>query len=548
MSGDFSTESNTFSGDIDPEIADLMGLEGKEGGSKPDFSDLFEEGKKPAEEKEQEDLTRESFPDITRFSTEKEQPYLKNQNYYKIALTGEGEAAQRLHTLMSGFLKAQDTKDKSHYRGKIISAYWNLLESVVPKITHNLPEPKKIMLRFGILLPTILSPEQRSVMSRIILENETGEPVYYPDEWFDKIARGHVNPSAQDEVKASKSNDSQRILGLVEKARGQRDFQVNVIRNKMNELEACEQELLNGASELTKHVVREEYGIKQEYTPEQKEILKNLNSLLRQIGSFDREISGMYRDLERAEASLEDLQEKAEEAGGDSMVDSKTILAEFNTFRQMAKMCVGRQGNHMPVLMKQYFRANLRDIGTRENVIRCMADVEKLDPGVFCRTYKQETSRIVPHVILIPCYGDKGICWEPFERFNKATSRGRIAIPMYPKDIREAVITALGDLRWQVAKEKARHYWMEEGLTGYYYQWFTDRKLKGDVKERFIQDYILWITKESEGTQKLDREVRSILWRFTPFPDDLREKLKNRGFVYSELYKKDINRSMSDGY
>ena len=548
MAGDYATDSNAFSGDIDPEIADLMGIEEDSGGGRPDFNDLFEEEKKPAEEKEEQDISREAFPEITRLSTEKDQDYLKNPNYYKTALTGEGEPAQRIHSLMSSFLKAEDVKDKSLYRGKIMSAYWNLLESIIPKITTGLPEPKKLMIRFGILLPSILSPEQRSIMSRIILENETGEPVYYIDEWFEKIARGLVNPSAQDEVKASKSNDNQRIMGLVEKARGQRDFEINIIRNKMGDLAACEQELLSGAQELSKHNIRQPLGIQEGYTPAQREILKNLNSLIRQISSFDREIAGMYRDLEKAESNLESLKEKAEELGGVSMVDSKTILSEFNTFRQMAKMCVGRQGNHMPVLMKQYFRASLRDIGTRENVIRLMADVEKLDQTVFCRTYKQETNRIVPHVILVPSYGDRGICWEPFERFNKATSRGRIAIPMYPKDIREAVITALGDLRWQVAKEKAQHYWMEEGLTGRYYQWFSDRKLKGDVKERFVQDYILWITRESEGTQKLEREVRGIFWRYIPFPDELREKLKNRGFVYAELYKKDINRSMSDGY
>jgi hypothetical protein len=119
---------------------------------------------------------------------------------------------------------------------------------------------------------------------------------------------------------------------------------------------------------------------------------------------------------------------------------------------------------------------------------------------------------------------------------------------MYPKELRTAVIAAMGDLRWQVAKEKAAHYWMEEGLTGWYYQWFTEQKLKGDVKDQFIQDYILWINKESEGTQKLDREVRSIFWRYMPFPQDVKDELKNRGYVYQELHKKDQNRAMSDGY
>ena len=48
--------------------------------------------------------------------------------------------------------------------------------------------------------------------------------------------------------------------------------------------------------------------------------------------------------------------------------------------------------------------------------------------------------------------------------------------------------------------------------------------------------------------QKLDRDVRGGFWRYTPFPEELKEKLKNRGFVYSELVKRDKNRSMSDGY
>jgi hypothetical protein len=198
--------------------------------------------------------------------------------------------------------------------------------------------------------------------------------------------------------------------------------------------------------------------------------------------------------------------------------------------------------------MKHYLRSGFGDIGARENVIKVLADVEYLDPGIFERTFKRQTNRIVPNIILVPCYGDQGVCWEPFERFNRATSRGRVAIPMYPKDLRNAVIAAIGDLRWQVAKEKAQHYWMEEGLTGWYYQWFAERKMKGDVKDAFVQDYILWITKESEGTQKLDREVRDIFWRYIPFPQDVKEKLKNRGFVYTELYKKDKNRAMSDGY
>jgi hypothetical protein len=119
---------------------------------------------------------------------------------------------------------------------------------------------------------------------------------------------------------------------------------------------------------------------------------------------------------------------------------------------------------------------------------------------------------------------------------------------MYPRNLQIAVLTAVADLRWQVAKEKSSYYWMEEGITGHYYQWSQRVKLKGDLKESFIQDYIMWMTKESEGTQKLDKDLRGIFWRYLPFSQPIKEKLKTRNFAYQELYQRDINRSMSDGY
>jgi hypothetical protein len=56
------------------------------------------------------------------------------------------------------------------------------------------------------------------------------------------------------------------------------------------------------------------------------------------------------------------------------------------------------------------------------------------------------------------------------------------------------------------------------------------------------------MTKESEGTQKLDKEIRGVFWRFMPFSQPVKEKLKGRSFAYQELYQRDLNRSMSDGY
>ena len=107
---------------------------------------------------------------------------------------------------------------------------------------------------------------------------------------------------------------------------------------------------------------------------------------------------------------------------------------------------------------------------------------------------------------------------------------------------------AVADLRWQVAKEKASYYWMEEGLTGQYYQYIENQKLKGDLKSYFISDYVLCLTKEVNGVQRMDKELRAIFWRFVPFNQQKKDELKKRSVVYQELYQRDINRSMSDGY
>ena len=540
---------------MDSEIADLMGIDDESSDDQSEFSALFG-GKESAESdsptESEVDLSRTSFPTITALEAAP-RPFFSNKEFYKQALDGEGEPAQRFHKQLSLFMKSEDPQERTEYRARLISAFWNLAESIASKSHVDLPDPKRVALRFGAVLPTLLSAEQRAMLQKIIFGNDTDEPIHYIDEWFNKVARGEIRASATDELNGKKGDPNAKLTGQLEKARGTRDALFGALTAKLTDLEQAESQLTMSVNQLIKRSQSAAYpNLKSGYGPDQRTSLSQISNVLKQIGSSDKEIEQLYERLDSASEQFETFRSKAKEAGVDdgsaSEVDAGAVQEEFNTYKQMAKLCVGRQGNHQPVLMKQYFRASLDAIATRENAIIEMAAVEAIDPGVFERTFKRETSRIVPHTLLIPCYGDLGICWEPFEKMNRATSRGRIAIPMYPKTLETAVVAALGDLRWQVAKEKAQHYWMEEGLTGYYFQWFESKKRKGDVKESFIQDYILWITKESEGMQKLDKDVRPIFWRNIAFNQEIKDNLKNRGFVYSELYKKDKNREASDGY
>jgi hypothetical protein len=549
VTGIFYQPQGAESGDLNIEIPPVDGVSSlfNEPGTDqaPIFADLFEDepgpgGMSPA------DLKIRTFARCDKL-TEEPKNWFKDPAYYQKLLSGEGEISKRIHALLQAFLTATDPQDKSVHKQRLVPAYWELAGCIAAKTGTKMPDPKVLLLRFGILLPTAIDADQRQFISTLIWRNTSGEPVFYVDEWLKEVAFGRVNSSAVDETKAPQRGEAAKLGAILEKTKGRYDAQVTLINTIGAEMHNWERMVVEHAENIANHV-QVAGGLVGPYNETQRSSFTEIGELMRKLSYSNRRLQQALNELEGIREQLSGLQAKGEDMPEDTAADTKLAVEEMGTIRQMAKMCVGRQGNHFPMLSKQYFRANMRDIGIRENVLNVMGEIEYLDSGLFLRTFKQQTNRIVPNIILVPCYGDVGICWEPFERHNRATSRGRLAIPMYPKDLRIAIATACADLRWQVAKEKAQHYWMEEGLTGWYYQWFTDAKMKGDVKDQFIADYMIWQTKEAEGTQKLEKPVREIFWRYMPFPQEVKDKLKTRGFVYADLCKKDLNRSMSDGY
>jgi hypothetical protein len=543
---------NIFQGEMDPEIAALLGTDAKPKASSdtiPDYATIFGESQEEAEPAGDVDLSSSGFPEITKRLENTPHNAFNDPNYYKTALSGEGDIAQRVHGILQKYLNSKDPKDRGVFRQQFILAYWDFLINVARKAPGKLPDPKKYLLRFGILHPTFLDGENRTFFAKIVLDNYLNQPVYYLDEWFKAVGTGLVRTSTTDEVKVTKNNNAARFQHLLEKAQGKLDGAKNLLKAKDDERLNTEKVLTHRVQFIMEHFPLDGLpDINGCYNEGQKRVFGEIQEVLKNLLKIDHDFEVFLRDYYQAEQDVKSLQDKIEEEGGGIAVDIKAVDIEFDTVRQMAKMTIGRQGNHFPILTSEYFHCLPNDVGYRENVLTILNWIESIDPEAFCRSYKNRLNRIVPYVVLIPAYGDYGMCWEPFDRFNRATSRGRIAIPMYPKNLQVAILAAVGDLRWQVAKEKASYYWMEEGLTGNYYQWFQKMKLKGDLKETFINDYVTWMTKESEGTQKLDKEVRGVFWRHMSFSKPIKEKLKNRSYVYQELYQRDVNRSLSDGY
>ncbi|WP_010260899.1 hypothetical protein [Treponema primitia] len=551
-----------FQGEMDPELAALLGTAVSSPTANtpsPDYSSLFggsPGAMSPLDESEDADAGEGgeenevelggTFPDVTKKLEDTPNPAFSDPNYYKIALSNEGDIAQRLHGILQKFLNAKDPKDRGVFRQQIITVYWDFLLGVAKKAAGKLQDPKKFLLRFGILHPAFLGPEEKDLFSRFVVANEYSEPVYYLDEWLRAVGNGTVRPSSTDEVNVSRGNASVKMKQLLDKAMGKRDGAKGLLKAKDEERMNLERNLQEKVAQIVEHYPMDELPeIHSLFSEAQKRVFSEVQEILKQMYKADRELNTFLQEYTQAVEDVATLNDKVE-AEGASAVDSQAVDTEFGTIRQMAKMTIGRQGNQFPILTKEYFHCMPQDVASRENILIQLKWVESIDPQAFCRSYKNKLNRIVPYVILIPGYGDSGVCWEPFDRHNRATSRGRIAVPMYSKSLPLALLTAVGDLRWQNAKEKASFYWMEEGLTGNYYQWFAAKKFKGDLKEFFINDYVLWMTKESEGTQKLDKEVRGIFWRYMPFTQEVKEKLKGRSFTYQELYQRDLNRAKSD--
>ena len=526
---------------------------------KDGLDDDFSKNESPESKIIKVDLSKKAFAPIEKIFEETPSDIFNDSSYYKTALTGEDNSAQRVHAVLTKYLKCADPKDRAVYRQQMVTAYWELFRSVAPKMGDDfVPISKRMLLRFGVLLPSLFTAEQKLLFSKAIVENNTGEPVFYLDEWFKEIARGNLSLSATDESRPQHKNladgqvdtvEQQRLMQLQSKNSGKLQSAESLLSIKENERSMLELELKNRVEMLLEH--QPLIGFEPHKTPyseTQKKLFSEISDRLRQLSKNDKELSSYLREYQESKKVYDSVQEKLARGPQIVQINKGEIETEMTTVRQMVKMSVGRQGNQFPIFSREFFHCLPKETGFRENVISTLAWIESIDPGAFCRIHKNVPNRIVPFVILVPSYGDFGFCWEPFDRYNRITSRGRIVVPMYPRSLQISILRAVADLRWQVAKEKASFYWMEEGLTGQYYQWVDSQKLKGDLKSFFIEDYILWITKESKGVQRLDKTVRGIFWRFMPFPQELKDELKKRSLVYAELCQKDANRAMSDGY
>ena len=442
--------------DISPDIAALLAdTDSLPNSNLPSLDDIPEvpvESKSSNKPSNQAtvDLSKKTFKPIEKYFLDTPNPVFTDAAYYKTALSGENEASQRLHNMLTKYLTCKDVKDKTVFRQQIVPIYWDFLKSVALKMNSaRTPLCKRMVLRYGVVLPSLFTAEQKELFSKAILENNLGEPIYYLDEWFQGIASGKITLSATDEAKPKNARNGKggnqeeatRLMQLQTKNNGKLQNAENMLSAKENERNMIEAELKSRVDRFCDHPINPgKNGHRECLSEGQKKLATEITDKLKTLLKIDREIAGYTRELDEANNTARSLESRLQNLPtSDTEVNSADFMTEFDTVRQMAKMTIGRRGNHFPIFTREFYHSLPKGTGFRENVLEQLAWVESLDPGAFCRIHKNVQNRIVPYVILVPTYGDFGFCWEPFDKYNRVTSRGRIVVPMYPKNLQISV-------------------------------------------------------------------------------------------------------------
>ena len=146
----------------------------------------------------------------------------------------------------------------------------------------------------------------------------------------------------------------------------------------------------------------------------------------------------------------------------------------------------------------------------------------------------------LPDVILMPNVGIRGVMWQEIEG-KKRNTPGRMVFSIFHmEDINTTMVRLAGEFRWEMCKRIQGSRWndvSERSLTSEYFDYIqfyrknhelsaeakekiknSLQKAKNSFKEMFVRDYVLWVLFEGNGSPRLNKVVRKIMFTYCPFP------------------------------
>lgn len=236
------------------------------------------------------------------------------------------------------------------------------------------------------------------------------------------------------------------------------------------------------------------------------------------------------------------------------------IMFELNNLFPVAnRITYGRITTFCPVFSEHNVSKSLEEcLVSAESVCKSLNFIRSIDYSAFYRPTLYTNpdfkihmefiqKEILPDVILFPNVGIRGSVWQEIEGKNRSTP-ATFLLPIFTLENLQLIFTRLtGEFRWEMCKRVQGSKWndvTDHSLTSDYFDYLQfyrkNNELSSDMKEKchaqlkkcknsfkefFIFDYMLWILYESNGTPRLNRYVRTMLFTYCPFKAPIRQKL-----------------------
>ena len=239
-----------------------------------------------------------------------------------------------------------------------------------------------------------------------------------------------------------------------------------------------------------------------------------------------------------------------------------------NMFPLVNKMSFGRIATFCPVFTSDNVLKSLEDsYVTMTKVGKAFETIKKVDYTAFYReSLDYEHLEIMgkeiihleylPDIILMPNIGIRGVMWQEIEGKYRNSSGRMIYSIFHMEDLTTSMIRLTGEFRWELCKRIQGNRWndvSDRSLTSEYFDYIqfyrknhdlsneakervrsSLQRAKNSFKEMFVRDYIAWILFEGNGSPRLNKVARKILFTYCPFPTSTLENLSQNP-LYTEL-------------
>ena len=280
---------------------------------------------------------------------------------------------------------------------------------------------------------------------------------------------------------------------------------------------------------------------------------------------FEQDYQGYIRSLIR-ENRIDAQEEKAmlEDSKGKVVYELENMLPTVN------KITFGRILSYCPILLEENLYKSIDSMLMSIQVVESAFDkISAVDYSAFYHEsvfedYKlnvkeQVYSDIRPDIILMPNVGSRGILWQEIEGLRRDTP-GRMMISiLHQESLDKTFLRMVGEFRWEMCKREQGMRWNDvssHSLTADYCDYIQfyakNRDLsleakdkikenlkrnKNNYREMFIYDYIQYMVYETNGSSRLNKVARSILFKYCP-PGEVSRNLLRGNAIFEESLSK----------